>query len=159
MTSLQLLAVRIVLGIIAVGCVGIQVILLPELVRETAESDPWALRFAIPYAWAAALAVACLEVGLVAVWVLLGKVRRGAIFSTNSFTWVNAIIIAASIATAIIAGVLVWHLGVEGQGPPGLILMMGSAAVGGTAFVLLMLVMRRLLEQATALQSELNEVV
>lgn len=53
-----------------------------------------------------------------------------------------------------------FHLvGIVGSGGPGVVLALGAAAIGGTAFVLLMVVMRGLLRTATELKSELDEVV
>jgi len=159
MSHPALLALRVLLVVIALGTLSIQIVLLPELVREVSVDAPEALRLAVPYAFAAGAAIVCVQIALVALWVLLAKVRRDAIFSPSAFRWVDVIIWAAAVATVITLGVAIWQFGVERLGPPGLVLMLGSAVIGGAAFVLLMIVMRGLLRQATALESELAEVV
>ena len=110
----------------------------------------------MPYALQAIAVVACVQVGLIALWVLLSRVRSGEIFDPGAFVWVNGIIAAASLATVLVIALQVQTFS---TGPGGLVLMLGGVALAGATFVLIMIVMRGLLRQAMRLQSELAEVV
>jgi len=73
--------------------------------------------------------------------------------------WVNGIIAAGALGTALLTAFEFHLLGVEDLGGPPLGMLLTALVIAGAAFVLVMLVMRGLLRQATALQSELEEVV
>src|SRR5690606_2962061 len=87
----------------------------------------------------------CVQIALVAVWVLLDKMRRGAMFSDRSFLWVNAIAGAGALATALVAGFEFHLLGVVDVGGPPLGILLSGMVVAGAAFTLVMVVMRGLL--------------
>ena len=102
-------------------------------------------------------AIACLEVALVALWVLLSMVRRDVIFDERAFRWVDVITVAGLVASVLLAAFCA-HVG-ELDDAPGLVLIGLGIGVGGIAFALLMVVMRGLLRNATLLRRELDEVV
>lgn len=159
MNRLFILALRVLLVLLFFGALSVQLWYLPWTARDFARQLPIVDYLATPYLTLCIAAVACIQVAFVALWVLLGKVRRGRIFSDSSFGWVNTIIVAGVTATAIIAAIEFHVLVFVNEGGPALVVLLTALVVAGSAFVLVMLVMRGLLRQATALQSELDEVV
>jgi hypothetical protein len=154
MSHLVIRALRVLLILIALGALGVQVLLVVLVAThpEADMADP-----AVLYVILGVGAIACVEVALVAIWVLLAMVRRGAIFDERAFRWVDVITVAGPVAAVLVA-VLCAHAG-ELDDAPGLILIGGGVVVAGAAFALLMVVMRGLLRSATVLRRELDEVV
>ncbi|GAA1830934.1 DUF2975 domain-containing protein [Pseudonocardia alni subsp. carboxydivorans] len=106
---------------------------------------------------AVVLAIGCVQVGLVAIWVLLSMVRRDAIFDERAFRWVPVLALSGLLA-GVLTGAVCAHIG-ELDDAPGLILVGGGLGAAGIAFALLMAVMLGLLRNATALRRELEQVV
>jgi len=154
MSRLVIRTLRALLVLIALGALGTQIVII--LVIATHPESDLADR-AVAYTMLGIAAIACVEVGLVALWVLLSMVRRGAIFDERAFRWVDVITVAG-IVTAVLVAALCAHVG-EIDDAPGLVLIGGGVAVGGAAFALLMIVMRGLLRSATGFRRELDEVV
>lgn len=159
MNQIAILLLRVLIALIfGIALLG-QTVIAPFLANEFTAIDPRATALATPSTIGAIAVIACVQVALIALWVLLSKVGSGAIFSQTSFRWVDTIIGSAAMATLLTLGLILLVTAHEQIGPPPLLLMMLCTAVAGTTFVLLMLVMRGLLRQASALQSELAEVV
>jgi Protein of unknown function (DUF2975) len=153
------IALRVLLVIMfASGLFG-QILLIPVISGSEAALFPEFAYLQVPYSILAILAVACVELALIAVWVLLSMVRREAIFSERAFRWVDVIIGSGIAGTLLTLGVEVQMLGFTHAGGPAAVLALTGGVIGGTATVLLVVVMRGLLRKATALQSELAEVV
>ncbi len=109
------------------------------------------------------LGVACVQVALVALWMLLAMVERESIFSPRAFRWIDTII-GAALAATLLAFATAAHLTFAPSRVDGmdtLSLWLGSiVCVGvGVAFMMLMVVMRGLLRKATNLETEMAEVV
>ena len=154
MSQLVIRVLRVLLVLLALGALAAQVVIV-VVVATHPEVDP--ADRAVAYAMLAVAAIACVEVGLVALWVLLSMVRRDAIFDERAFRWVDVITVAGLVAAVLVAA-LCAHVG-EIDDAPGLVLIGGGVAVGGAAFALLMVVMRGLLRSATTFRRELDEVV
>ena len=154
MSHVVIRVLRALLALLAMGCLGAQIVIV-FLVATHPEAD--LTDRAAAYALLGVAAIACVEVALVALWVLLSMVRRDAIFDERAFRWVDTITVAGLVAAVLVAA-LCAHVG-ELDDAPGLILIGGGVAVGGAAFALLMVVMRGLLRSATAFRRELDEVV
>ncbi|WP_219414949.1 DUF2975 domain-containing protein [Pseudonocardia nigra] len=154
MSQLVIRALRVLLILIALGALGAQTVIV-FVVATHPESD--LADRAVAYAALGVAAIACVEVALVALWVLLSMVRRDAIFDERAFRWVDVITVAGLVAAVVVAG-LCAHVG-EIDDAPGLVLIGGGVAIGGAAFALLMVVMRGLLRSATVFRRELDEVV
>jgi hypothetical protein len=137
------------------GALGLQVLIIVLIVMNAAEADPGDP--GVLYSILGIATLACLELALVAVWVLLGMVRRDAIFDERAFRWVS-VITAAGLAAALLVAVFCAHFG-ELDDAPGMILVGGGVGLAGVSFALLMTVMRGLLRKATLLRRELDEVV
>jgi len=142
-----------------------QIVVIPTTASDEADRFPPYEPFAVPYATVAILGVACVQVALAAVWMLLGMVERDTVFSRQAFRWVDTVIGATVVATLLAFGVAV-HLAVaEIPTPDDGMQTLGAlgaavACVGvGAAFAMLVVVMRGLLGKATALRGELARVV
>lgn len=155
MSQLVILALRALLVLIALGALGGQVLIIVLLALDV--SGPDAAILAVAYSILAVGAIACVEVALAALWILLSMVRRGAIFDERAFRWVDVISVAGLVAAVLVAALCV-HFG-EIDDAPGLVGIGLGIAVAGAAFALLMVVMRGLLRNATVLRRELDEVV
>ena len=154
-SQLVIFALRGLLILIALGAVGLQVVLVVVIATQLAAPDTVVL--AVAYSALGIAAIACVEVALVALWVLLAMVRRGAIFDERAFRWVDVISVAGLVAAVLVAAFCV-HAG-EVDDAPGLVLIGGGIGLSGVAFALLMVVMRGLLRAATVFRHELDEVV
>jgi hypothetical protein len=157
----SIVVLRVVIALALAGSLLVQTLIVP-LMWIDLEGELLSARIAIVAI--AVLGVATMQVFGVCVWQLLAKVRRGSVFSTASFRYVDVIIgaiTAAAVLTFALAVVLA-----PGNVAPGIVgLICGAALVlGGMA--LLVVVMKTLLAQAIerenearALRSELNEVI
>ncbi|MEE4419385.1 DUF2975 domain-containing protein [Streptomyces bugieae] len=154
-------------GIVAAILVGLfgQIVVIPTTAADQVDRFPPYAPFAAPYVTVAVVGVACVQVALVAVWMLLAMVRRDALFSPRAFRWVDTLIGASVVATLLALGVT-GHLALAEIPSPGdgmqVIGALGAAlaSVGvGAAFAMLVVVMRGLLRKATDLQTEMAEVV
>jgi hypothetical protein len=154
MSPLVIRTLRVLLAVLALGALGAQVVIV-VLVATHPETD--LTDRAVAYALLGVAAITCVQAALVALWVLLSMVRRGAIFDERAFRWVD-VITGAGFVTALLVAALCAHVG-ELDDAPGLILIGGGVAVAGAAFALLMIVMRGLLRSATGFRRELDGVV
>lgn len=165
MGTLTILALRIVLALVLAGSVFVQVVMVPLLAIDLDELNPDHAYLRTPLLVFAVLGVVTIQVVLVCVWRLVTMVRRGTVFSDAAFRYVD-VVIGAIVA----ASLLTFGLGVvlaPGEAvAPGVVLLIGGAAVLVAGIALIVLVMRMLLAQAVArdaeahhLQAELDEVI
>jgi hypothetical protein len=97
------------------------------------------------------------EVVVVATWKLLGMVERDRIFTTDALPWVDLIVRATAAGGAVFAvGFVLVGFAAEDPGLPLLLLLV---LVGIVVVELVVLVLRSLLRQATALRSDLDGVI
>jgi hypothetical protein len=111
------------------------------------------------------LGMVAVQVAVVCVWRLVAMVRRGTVFSYAAFRYVDIVI------GAIVAMALVWFavtaINAPGQrDDPGVSLIMAGIGVGILGVALIVLVLRMLLAQAVArdseatrMRAELDEVI
>lgn len=156
-------ALKAVIALSLIGSVAVQVMILPAVWRDMVDGGAplWAR---VTLVGIAALGILSMQVFAVCVWRLLTLVRRGSVFSEAAFGYVNVII-----ATFAVASVICLVLAVvlaPGGAAPGLVGLICGASLVLAGIALLVVVMRRLLIQATAresevraLRSELDEVV
>jgi hypothetical protein len=132
----------------------VQVVMVPLLAIDLEEA-PAPVR--VPVVVIMLLGIVTIQVTMVCVWRLLTMVRRGTVFSHAAFRYVDVVIGAAAVAS-----LLTFWLGftlAPGEAvPPGIVLLIGGAAVliGGVA--LIVLVLRMLLAQAVALDAEAHHL-
>ena len=159
MTRALSVTLRILLIVVFVGSLAIQAVILPLFSWEAARELPEVAYLRIPYLALTIAMVACVQAALVAVWALLGMVRKRVIFNARALRWVDVIIAAGLIGSLIAGGILI-HLTVFiNAGPPVVVLALFAVATVGLTVSLLVVVMRGLLRQATTLEGELAEVV
>lgn len=131
---------------------------IPGQLAYMAREDPGFTPYRWPLLIVAELAMLCGQVVIVCTWRLLSMVMADRIFSEGAFVWVNAILVAMVVAWALLAGVTLWLSLTVFDDPGTPMLLLGMVLAGGTV-VLLMVVMKALLRQATLLRSELDEVI
>lgn len=150
---------RVTLVLLFVGVTVLQTLSFPgkfrylESIGDVTAGERWLGTVLVGYEFL------CLQVVLVSIWVLLGRVRRDRIFDESSFRWVDAIIVATVGAGLVPAGLLI-ALGLFGAvDDPGLPIVLTMLGLACLVLALLMLVMRSLLRQATTLRSDLDGVI
>ena len=163
MGKLEVLALRLVIGVVLAGSLFVQVWMVPLLSTDLEQAGaPEAARIA--FLVIVVLGILCVQVVAVCVWRLLTMVRRGTVFSNGAFKFVDIIFWAVSAAAVLVFSIAV--LLAPGDVAPGVVLLICGAAlmVGGVALVIL--VLRTLLAQAVArdveaagLRAELDEVI
>lgn len=161
MSKLAILALRVVIALTLAGTLFVQVWMVP-LVWLDLEGAPDGLR--ITFIVVVVLGILTLQISAVCVWQLLTMVRRGSVFSDAAFRYVD-IIIGAIAAGAVLMFAIAALLAPGGVAPGIVGLICGaSLVIGGLALVVL--VLRMLLVQAVArdteaagLRAELDEVI
>ena len=149
---------RVALVVLLLGSVLGQV-LVPVYGTMEESSFPALAYLVLPYSAAGILVIACGQVALLVVWRLLSLIESGVIFTRRALRWVDVITACGAIATLLSAGVLLHLLVFVGAQHPTISLGLVAALAGGSAFVLLMVVMRGLLEWAIADRTELDTVI
>lgn len=136
----------------------LQVLILPVLSGWMATDYPEAAFMRWPVLALAVLGLACGQVVLVSTWKLLDTVESSRIFSASAFIWVDAIVWSLFTA-AVLSAIALLYLSWVGLGPITVPAMPLLALLVTLGMLLLMLVMRSLLHQATALQSDMEAVI
>ena len=166
MGNLTVLALRVVLAMALAGSVFVQAVMVPLLAIDLrADFNPDVADVRVPIIVLIVLGIVTVQVTMVCVWRLLTMVRRGTVFSSAAFRYVDVVIGAITVAA-----LLMFALGVvlaPGETvAPGVVLLIGGAAVLIAGVALVVIVLRMLLAQAVArdteaqgLQAELDEVI
>jgi hypothetical protein len=155
---LTVVAARLVLGLVLVGSVFVQVVMAPLLFIDLGEDvEPSLADVRVPVVALVVLGIVTVQVAVVCVWGLLTMVRRGTVFSPAAFRYVDTIF-----GALVAAAVLTFALGVvlaPGEAvPPGMVLLIGGLGVGVSGVGLIVLVLRMLLAQAVALDTEAHDL-
>lgn len=157
MNTLVLIPLRIVLGLLLLGSLGVQAVIAPLLFRQASDSFPGFSSTFLGYTIALIAFVLCFQIALVAAWRLLTVVGHGIPDSPRpAVRWVDVILAAAAAAT-LLCGAVAAHMHFV-TGTP-LLLAVSGAAVGCLGGFLIVLVMRRLLILASADHRELQAVI
>ncbi|PQZ97543.1 hypothetical protein CQ017_12280 [Arthrobacter sp. MYb224] len=159
MNKLPVALLRAFLILIFLGGLLWQAWVVPTLAAQNAALFPEVAFLATPYTVVVIVAIACLQVSMAAIWKLLTMVERRTIFTLRAFGWVNTIIASIAVATFLALSLGVHLLGGVGAGGPGVALAIAALTACGSAFVLLMLVMKGLLRRATNLADGMAELV
>lgn len=160
---------RVVIAIALAGSLVVQLVMVASLWMSTGDTGRDGVMVSLVVI--GVLAVGTLQVIAVCIWRLLTMVGCGTVFSRKSFRYVDAVIGAIATAAVLVIGVAVVarfanHATPGDEVAPGMVgLICGLAlVVGGVALVVY--VLRMLLAQAVALdsearhlQSELDEVI
>ncbi|MCR8670526.1 DUF2975 domain-containing protein [Agrococcus sp. HG114] len=156
-SRIVVLALRVVLLLAAAWLVVMLVLSIPgELADE-------ALAFRVPAQIVLSLVIAAVLVVIVCVWRLLTLVQRDRLFSDASRRWVDAIVWALAVGWAVFAVGALALVAVIFFTPelrdPGIPMALFGPVVLSALPLLLMLVMRGLLQQASGYRAELDEVI
>src|SRR5699024_12621073 len=108
--------------------------LVPLAASEAATVAPERSSLQGPYAVAGIATIACGQVVLVAIWPLLTRVHRGAIFDVGAFRWVGVMSGAGVVATTLILLLTAHVLFVVQQGPVTARRVLRGGRAGGAAF-------------------------
>ena len=165
MSRLTILALRLVIAGGLLGSLFVQTVMVPLLAIDMRGADPEVLALRTPLIVIVVLGIVTVQVVMVCVWRLLTMVRRGTVFSHAAFRYVDVVIGAVAVASLLLFGLGVLLAPGEAVAP-GVVLLVGGAAVLVAGIALVVLVMRTLLAQAVArdaeassLQAELDEVI
>ncbi|MCC9198457.1 DUF2975 domain-containing protein [Arthrobacter sp. zg-Y820] len=157
MGKLTILTLRLVLAAVLAGTLFVQAFMVPLLAIDLAEAGPGADAVRIPVIVLVVLGIIAVQVVLVSVWRLLTMARRGTVFSSAAFRYVDVVI------GAVTAGaLLLFALGIvlaPGEGvAPGIVLLIGGAGLAVAGVALIVLVLRALLAQAVAINAEATQL-
>nr|WP_307097786.1 DUF2975 domain-containing protein [Arthrobacter sp. V1I9] len=127
--------------------------------EEGPRMDPW--RWPMLLFWE--LEALCLQVVIVCIWRLLTLVQRDRIFTSDSLRWVDVIVwafVVAWLLLAVMAGSLVAYIYFTPElRDPGTPAVLIGITLIGAVLVLLIVVMRDLLRQATSLRTDMEGVI
>ncbi|MEU0738202.1 DUF2975 domain-containing protein [Streptomyces sp. NPDC006134] len=153
MGKLTVLALRAVLVALLAGSVFVQAVMVPLLGADLdgVESD-------LPYPPAAYLTIVVLgvvtaQVVLVCVWRLVTMARRGTVFSPAAFRYVD-VVIGAFVAAALVVFAFAVALAPGEAVAPGIVLLICGVVLAILGVALVVLVLRALLAQAVARDTE-----
>jgi hypothetical protein len=148
---------RIFLALLFLVLIPFEVFSLPGQFAHLAGESPEQAYLRWPATAVTVFWVLCVQVVIVATWRLLSLVRKDRIFTEASLVWVDVIVWAIA-AGWLVLGVVLVLVGLHAD-DPGPIVLLFLLAVGVTVLGLLMVVMRALLRQATALRTDLEAVI
>ncbi|WP_370615469.1 DUF2975 domain-containing protein [Mumia sp. Pv 4-285] len=161
-------ALQVIIAVALAGSLFVQCVLVPLIWIDMDDARP-VIR--IPFVVIVVAGIATLQVTAVCIWKLLTMVRRGTVFSHAAFRYVDIIIGAIATASVLTfaVGVLAAYSNRTSPGDqvaPGLVGLVCGIALVVAGVAVLVLVMRTLLAQAVArdtearhLRSELDEVI
>lgn len=148
---------RVLLVLLFVGLVFGQLVSIPGQFAHLAEEEPDLASLRWPLTAFFVLEVLVLQVLVVCTWRLLTLVRADRIFSEEAFRWVDGIVAALGAGWVLWLGFVAFVMA-RSDDPGTPILLIGMSLVGGVV-VLLVVVLRALLHQATELRLDLETVI
>lgn len=155
MGKLTVVALRAVLATLLAGSVFVQTVMTALLAADMKGGDLADRR--IPVVVIVVLGIVTAQIVLVCVWRLVTMARRATVFSPAAFRYVH-LVIGAFTAAAL----LVFALGVvlaPGEAvAPGIVLLLGGVCLAVFGVALIVLVLRMLLAQAVACDSEASRM-
>lgn len=156
---IHVLAAQVMIVLLFLGAVITQFVLLPTLAAQQAVQDPAKAYLQLPYTlWCGAI-IGGFELALFAIWNLLTLVKRDTVFTQPSRYWVTLIIYCAGADTILLALLLAHITMIAHVGTVFTNCILAAIVIFGITFVLIMLVMRQLLDSATADRTELEAVI
>jgi hypothetical protein len=148
---------RVVLILLFGILVVFQTLSLPGQFAYMAREDPDIAYLRWPLTVVTVFWVLCVQVVIVCAWQLLTLVKDDRIFSEASMAWVDAIVWA--VAGAWVTLLAVAFFVVVTWRDPALPLLLLLMSLGVTVLGLLLVVLRALLRQATALRTDMEAVI
>ena len=156
-TSLAVLALRIVLVVAFLLLLLFQVMSIPGQFAHMAQENPDRAHLQWPLTIFFILEVACVQVVIVSTWKLLTMVKQDRIFSRGALGWVDAIVWAIAAGWTMLAALSA--VVVLNADDPGLPLLLFLILVAGAALGLVVVVLRALLRQAADLRADMEAVI
>ncbi|RSM90677.1 DUF2975 domain-containing protein [Kibdelosporangium aridum] len=148
---------RVLLVLLFGLMVTLETVSLPGQFAHMALVSPENAYLRWPLTAVAVFWVVCAQVVIVCIWQLLTLVKRDRIFTDAAMVWVNVILWAIGAGWVVLVGVVgVVFFNADDPGT-GVVLALVMAAV--SVFVLLVVVLRALLQQATTLRSDMEAVI
>jgi len=161
--NISLVLLRIFLAVLFVFLVVMQVLSLPGQFAQSAKESPETAVVSWILLAATELGALCLQVVIVCTWRLLSMVRRDRIFSEASLRWVNAIVWSFVAGWVLLVGVATYITAIIYLTPqlrdPGVPILLFGVVLVASVFVLLVIVLRALLRQATDLRADMDVVI
>lgn len=162
-SSWIVLPLRVLLAMVFAALVVAQTFSLPGQFAHMAEESPEAA----PLAWVLlafwVLELLCVQVVIVCTWRLLTLVKDDRIFSNSSLRWVDVIVwsfVAAWVLLLSLSASLTAFIYFTPElRDPGLPMLLFGVVLIGAVVVLLMVLMRALLRQATILRTDMEAVI
>lgn len=148
---------RVFLVVLFGVLVLLQVLSLPGQFAYMAQESPDMAYLRWPLTALSIFWVACVQVVVVSTWKLLTLVKHDRIFSDESGPWVDAIVWAITAAWVVLGFASLWVA--FNADDPGFPILVFLVDVTVTVVLLLMLVLRQLLRQATTLRSDMEAVI
>jgi hypothetical protein len=151
------LPLRVLLVLLFAGLIVAQVMSMPGQFAYMAREDPDMAYLRWPLTIWSIVELLCVQVVIVCTWKLLTLVTADRIFSTAAFAWVDAIVWTLGAGWVLFFDVYV-YLGLLATDPALPIIMTGMILVSGV-LILLVVVLRALLQQATTLRTDMEAVI
>ena len=151
------LPLRVFLVVLFGILVVLQTLSLPGQFAHMAQESPDQAHLRWPLTAITVFWVLCVQVVVVATWMLLTRVEEDRIFSETSLVWVDVIVWAVGAGWVVLVGFFL-YVGFTAD-DPGLPLLLFLLVTGGAVLGLLMVVLRALLRQATALRTDMEAVI
>jgi hypothetical protein len=155
----------LILGGIAVALFA-QAVILPGIAADEVRHFPPYEPYRVPLLTAGIAVIACAQVSLAALWMLVLRAQAGAFFRPGTQRWVITIGAAVGVATLLTSGFFLYltFFGIptpddEGMGELGLWMVSGLGCLIGVALLGVVFVAHRLVERATEAQTELDGVL
>jgi hypothetical protein len=140
-----------------------QFLSVPGDILHDVQRSPEAAHLLLPMLVVAELVMVCFQIVLVCTWMLLTMVKKDRIFSDASMRWVGGIAWSLFVAWVIFAGLAAYLTAVLYFTPelrdPGLPIVLFGMTLMGAVVLLIVLVLRQLLRQATTLRTDMEEVI
>lgn len=142
-----------------------QLVVIPTTAADQVEQFPSYAPIQAPLVTAAIVFVACGQVALIGLGMLLLRAARGAVFRPSALPWATVVVGATAAATVVTAAVFGYVTFADIPSPTdgmdviGLWLGTAAAVAVGTAAVLFLVAGRQLLVKAIGLRTELDGVV
>jgi hypothetical protein len=145
------------LAVLFAVLVVLQTFSLPGQFAHMADESPGQAHLRWPLTALAIFWVCCAQVVIVCTWKLLTMVRYDRIFDPRAMVWVDGILWTIGAGWSVFLAVFL-IVGFRAD-DPGLPLLLFLLLVAGAVFGLVIVVMRSLLRQATALRADMDAVI
>jgi small-conductance mechanosensitive channel len=154
---------RILLVLAFVFLLVMQVLSVPGDILHDLGRAPEAAHVLLPMLVVAELVILCFQIVIVCTWKLLTMVKTDRIFSEASLRWVDGIVWAFVAAWVLFGALAAYLTGIIYFTPelrdPGIPIVLFGIVLIGAVLVMLMVVLRALLRQATTLRTDMEAVI